>query len=294
MTTVAKRPRAAWRDGQNISRQAFRFLRRPFEAGVDLLRASLRECEKRLEAGGHVNLFSEVENLPWMEVEALLETGWRRAVEQVMQSSMRRELDNLGIPLTSEKVVEEVAAVVTDTFVEQQALSKAVAMTATTKAAVNEVLEQGLRGNLSIPGVTRNLVDIVGLTPNQTGKLLRLRQRAELERGLTGVRLDRFVNTQRKKMLRTRAEAIARTETIAARNRGQLNAWNLAAGEGSLESGLLKEWITSDPCIICELIADEGPVPMDALFFSPETGETFESPPAHVSCRCSMGLVRPQ
>jgi SPP1 gp7 family putative phage head morphogenesis protein len=88
-----------------------------------------------------------------------------------------------------------------------------------------------------------------------------------------------------------RAETIARTETIAASNRGQQEAWDQAVEEGLLTGNETQEWITTPDdrtCPICE--------PLDGVNVA--LGEQFDTelgkvdgPPAHPRCRCALALT---
>jgi hypothetical protein len=91
----------------------------------------------------------------------------------------------------------------------------------------------------------------------------------------------------------TRADLIARTESMIAANEGQAEAWDHATDAGVLTGDEQKIWIVADDqalCPICEGLADQT-VALDDNFESPDTGEEFDQPPAHPRCRCTTGLV---
>jgi len=77
-----------------------------------------------------------------------------------------------------------------------------------------------------------------------------------------------------------RAMMIARTETIMASNTGSLNAYKAS---GVVDG---KFWTTAEDDKVseeCEANADEGVIPLDAVFSSGD-----EAPPVHPNCRCSI------
>jgi len=89
----------------------------------------------------------------------------------------------------------------------------------------------------------------------------------------------------------SRAETIARTETMKASNAGQQLAWDQAAEEGLLTGDESMEWIVTPDdrlCPICEPL-DGQTVPLGGMF--DVDGEDVEGPPAHPNCRCTVGLT---
>ncbi|MBF6560547.1 MAG: hypothetical protein IVW56_09670 [Candidatus Binataceae bacterium] len=79
---------------------------------------------------------------------------------------------------------------------------------------------------------------------------------------------------------KARAATIARTEIIAANNRGNLDGYK-ASG---VATG--KEWLTAGDALVEELCQDNedaGPIGLDADFPSGD-----DCPPAHPNCRCAL------
>lgn len=88
----------------------------------------------------------------------------------------------------------------------------------------------------------------------------------------------------------TRAETIARTETMRASNQGQLEAWDQATEKGLLTGSESLEWITTPDdrlCPICEPL-DGQTAPRGGTF--EVDGDRITAPPAHPRCRCTVGL----
>jgi SPP1 gp7 family putative phage head morphogenesis protein len=83
-----------------------------------------------------------------------------------------------------------------------------------------------------------------------------------------------------------RAQTIARTETIAANNQGNLAAYKDAAAQGI---ALMKEWLTAGDDLVseeCQANEDQGPIPLDDDF---DSGD--DAPPLHPNCRCAVAPV---
>jgi SPP1 gp7 family putative phage head morphogenesis protein len=89
----------------------------------------------------------------------------------------------------------------------------------------------------------------------------------------------------------SRAETIARTETMAASNGGQRAAWAQAVDDGLLNGDEEEEWITTPDdrtCPVCQPMDGERK-PLGGKFNV--DGEQIDGPPAHPRCRCTTGLV---
>lgn len=91
----------------------------------------------------------------------------------------------------------------------------------------------------------------------------------------------------------SRAETIARTETMRASNEGQNAAWEQAQDAGLLTGDEVRVWITTPDdrlCPICEPLDGERAAFGDTFEVD---GDDLEGPPAHPNCRCVLGLVIP-
>src|SRR5207244_4083170 len=103
-------------------------------------------------------------------------------------------------------------------------------------------------------------------------------------------RIDKLVDNYADRLLRERAETVARTLTIDASAEGQNALWRQAVDEGLLDpQAWLIEFIASEDertCPIC-LELDGQRRPLDGTY------PGGQGPPAvHSRCRCSEGLVR--
>ena len=97
-----------------------------------------------------------------------------------------------------------------------------------------------------------------------------------------------------------RAETIARTEIIRARNVGQMQAWNVTQQQGLLDQRYTKRrWVsavrsprTCKICISLDLTSKKKPIPMNGSYtITKPKNLTIKMPPAHPQCRCSQALV---
>jgi len=89
----------------------------------------------------------------------------------------------------------------------------------------------------------------------------------------------------------TRADVIARTESMRAANEGQQQLWAQAEEAGLLTGNEKQEWIVTPDdklCPICEPLDGEQ-VGLDESF--DVDGEEIDGPPAHPNCRCVVALA---
>jgi hypothetical protein len=98
------------------------------------------------------------------------------------------------------------------------------------------------------------------------------------KRGIPG--LARDIKSEFAHMTRYRSEMIARTETCDALEQSFMDRAETMGVDG-------KEWVTFDPCEICEANEAEGIVPLDHVFSSGHV-----RPPAHPHCRCALAPAR--
>lgn len=144
---------------------------------------------------------------------------------------------------------------------------------------------------------------VIGLTERQAKAVWNYRdelQNDEIERDT--VTEDRMVERYRDELLLSRAETIARTETIAASNEGQQELWRQARETGVLTGTERRIWIVTPDDRLCEACLSMGNAHGDVERsvgldeeFDDEGGE-FDPvlvPPLHPNCRCAVGLVDP-
>ena len=111
---------------------------------------------------------------------------------------------------------------------------------------------------------------------------------------------NKNTNRYRRKLLKARANRIARTETQFAYSRGLDESWNSAKSEGLIPEDTLQEWIevpgSERTCKICRQLGNPNgdgtgqKVPIGQPFISEFIGPVF-APPAHPHCLPGDALV---
>lgn len=156
------------------------------------------------------------------------------------------------------------------------------------RESVRQVITRVTSGEIAISTAARRLRDVVGLTARMEMSLHRYVADARA-RGVSAARAEVLGDRYRAKLLKTRAETIARTESVKALNLGRVEAWKQARDQGLLSREAQKKWtVTWDDrlCPVCAPMAGET-VPLDGVFDGGVDG-----PPRHPRCRCALTLIR--
>lgn len=189
-------------------------------------------------------------------------------------------------------------------------------VSADTQKAIRRLITRGFQEGIPVREIARDLQRVIGLTESQAASIVKYRaglaaqaervvggdlqdaskkrtrgQRIPARRGLTSERIDQLVDRYRTRLLRQRAETIARTETMAASNRGQQELWRQGVREGTLDANRTQRKFIVTPddrlCPVCAPMAGQ----LRGLNepFSSANGPRLV-PPIHHRCRCAVGL----
>lgn len=174
---------------------------------------------------------------------------------------------------------------------EQTAARFVTGVTDETRKAIRAVIAQSFRDQVSTRDTAKRIRALIGLTERQTKAVL-TRQAALTAKGLGADRIQFAVRQYAEKLLRQRADMIARTEIASASTAGQIAAWKEARNAGLIGSDMRKVWLVTPDDRLCPVCAPlEGETaPIDGLFHT-DNGPV-DGPPAHVSCRCALGIKR--
>jgi len=151
-----------------------------------------------------------------------------------------------------------------------------------TRANIRNLIARSIRDGIAPRDAAKMIQGMVGLTQRQGQATMNYRETL-VKQGLTSKRIEILTQRYADKQLRSRAEMIARTETMRALNDGQKSAWVQAQREGLLGPDARKEWMTVDQaCSLC------GPMNGRTVLLKDSFG--MPDPPAHPRCRCSLGI----
>jgi len=203
--------------------------------------------------------------------------------EQVLRKAEIRGAFNLRNPFTEDYVRRSSARLVQG-------------ITTEARETIRDTIEAGFVHGVPVRTTARELRETLGLDA-RLARAVQRQIRTMTDAGSPDDVVEKQAQAYANRLIAYRAEMIARTETMAASNQGVLDSWRQASREGLLPGGMLKRWIHADgsarTCPICEGLGASDPIGVDDSFVSDVTGESYERPPAHPHCRCTIGLVRP-
>lgn len=173
------------------------------------------------------------------------------------------------------------------------------------RLAIRRIIGEAFTGPTTVDETARKLRKVVGLHSRWANAVLRFDDdtfRRLLREGFTTdaarARADVLTKRYRDRLIRRRAEMIARTELMAASNFGRFSSWEAADKVGLLDGATRKRWVTAPlgssygpPCDECKAMAafsKDNPVPWNGAF-----PNGLSMPPAHPHCRCTSVLVPP-
>jgi len=128
-----------------------------------------------------------------------------------------------------------------------------------------------------------------GLTPRYATAVYRRAEKiAAATPGISAANLQKRVESYGRRLRRSRARTIARTEIMRASNQGRLQGMWQAADRGLVNpQEARKQWVTSrfDVCPIC--------VPLSGVTVGlrDSFGPPGQAPPAHPNCRCTIRML---
>jgi len=160
-----------------------------------------------------------------------------------------------------------------------------------TRQALRTIIARGVADGVAPRPLAKIIRQSVGINQRQAAALMNARK-AWTAAGLTGEALEAATVKYADKLVRARAIAIARTESIEAANAGQMAAWKEAVTEGLLQPArTFRVWSMgdADTCPIC-MDLDGQEVPLEGGMFITLDGEQLAGPPAHPNCECSQHL----
>ena len=171
-------------------------------------------------------------------------------------------------------------------YARQRSLNLAKYLTAQTRSDLQTIIGDSFVQGITPDRVINEIKQLIGLPPVWANAVSKYRQNLT-DAGHPAGRVQSMTDTYRNKLLRSRAETIARTEIQEASMWGKHNAWKQAEADGWLPPGLNRIWITAPDEVRCPSCARLSlqVAPVNGYFIDPETNERVERPPRHPNCR---------
>jgi hypothetical protein len=183
---------------------------------------------------------------------------------------------------------------------ERSAAQLVTQVTDETRQAIRSVVQKAFSEQLTPRDTAKLIRPLIGLTERQALAVINLRYDL-IKQGVPGERIYAAVEKYAAKLLKQRAELIARTEIIRASTEGQRELWRQAKAQGLISREMQIVWITTPDDRLCPTCAamDGQTVGIESGSFAVETRTSRRSrryavsgPPAHPRCRCTVGLKR--
>lgn len=201
-------------------------------------------------------------------------------VQEVGEKTVQRLNFDMRFDLLNPKCVE---------YIRSETGKKIVEITEETRQAVRDIVRRAFEEGGHPYEQAEKIQKVVGLTSRQANAVLNYRQRL-LDEGKSKATVDKLSKEYADRLLKDRAENIARTETINAANAGYYMSLVEAEDNGLLDTAETEmEWVcTHDDRLCDECLAMDGK--------RAQVGGQFEGgishPCLHPRCRCTIRLVR--
>lgn len=162
-----------------------------------------------------------------------------------------------------------------------------------TRKAIRNEIDIALKEGLGADRTARNIIDSIGLTNRQARAANNFRKKL-LENGVSLDKAEAEVKKYTTRMLKYRAENIARTELMKSANSGHMEMVRQGIDQDIIPRNVMKIWIVTPDDRLCDYcMAVEGQtVPINEPFQTPLGPVDIAW--LHCSCRCVMGLVFPK
>jgi len=264
-------------------------------------RRAIIEATEKVRAGINVRALSEAIDTGRGLDAISFEPGvahLKRVLPALYRDLLEQSADAYGDWLKIEKASRRFGAArrldVTDPYVTEWIRRRSGAMIqdwgTSNREALRAILETGMRQNMSTSQLARWIRNSgIGLDERWAIAAQRYRERL-LREGMDPARVEALSRRYAERLLRLRAERIAKTESVMAATQGQLAYLRQLIASGQLSPEAELEWVTDfdeRTCPLCSALDGERK----------RVGELFEGgvdgPPRHPSCRCALKLVAP-
>jgi hypothetical protein len=151
-----------------------------------------------------------------------------------------------------------------------------------TAQGIADIIANGLRDQKGIPGIAKDLREMIGLNPQRIQAVNKYRDELEKSGKYTKEQIDKLVSKFAEKQHRERAELIANNEMRRAMSEGEKQVMQSRGAQ-------YKTWQTHADSKVsdgCEANQAQGPIPIDEPFQS-----GHDTPPRFPGCRCTVSFL---
>lgn len=233
-----------------------------------------------------------VDDIDWISIDGPQAEGIRATFPIMLREVMESTADTaVGILERNPKLrivgaFDVTNPLVTD-WIRQHSAELVIQISEESKQAIRDLVARAYAEGIPAQSLARMIRSSIGLTSRQARAVSNLRARMIAD-GKKADQIEKVTERYAARLLRRRAEMIARTELIKAETQGQLALWKQQIDAGMLPGDVRKEWIVTEDDRLCPECQDMdgATVAVDSDFVGAEEG-----PPLHPNCRCSLRLV---
>lgn len=239
--------------------------------------ASIRKIMAAIASG---NLGEIAQSIPWEKLNGF-SAKLRGDMRDLFEQQAKAEAESIGVsfdvfnPRSVEYAAEFTGRLIT-------------VISDETRRGIRSIVQASFESGEGTRWIADNIVESIGLNERQAISLEKYRSRLAAD-NIKPERIEKLSDRYRQRLLKERAETIARTETIDAAAAGQQNAWTQAVEDRSLSIDKWQvKWSTAatEYCPRCK--ARDG--------WRREINGAYQDgvsrPPLHPRCRCVEVLVR--
>ena len=160
--------------------------------------------------------------------------------------------------------------------------------------AIQAIMVRSFQGEFTVAQQAQFIRDLIGLDERRATALDNFRREAFT---VDPAKAERKVNQYRQRLLKDRADTIARTESIRGSAQGQQELWTQMLEQGVLDDTARRRWAVTPDSRLCPICSPMPSNPRNTVRldepFETGDGRLVMIPPAHPRCRCSPVLVFP-
>lgn len=178
-------------------------------------------------------------------------------------------------------------------WAKKQSAQLVTAVTDSTRRNIQFIIGDGFTRNLTVKEISKNLSEFIGLNERQAfsyQKFINNLDEQVRAGKITTAQMRKMSERQYKKMIKYRAQMIARQEIIMAENNGRYLGFTQAVENGWADPKSMKRWSASTDERTCEIC---GPMNGKSVQWDKPYPNGVFNPPAHIMCRCTISLLEP-
>jgi len=246
-------------------------------------RKSLQELLDQIEGG----YYSSVATIPTSLMSLQIDTSKLNAIARKAMGSAARITDekiglNIGFNVQNPTIIEAARNISVDLSTN---------LSQTSQKILDKVIGDAMEGIVTRREAVKIIESRVGLLPAHSDAVDRYYDTL-IQSGATKANAKKLADKYADRLLRYRANTIARTEIARATGIGQAEFWRQAVADGSLPPDAKRVWTTSYDERVCEICGPMNNVEV-GIFEQWLTPNGFVDYPSaiHPNCRCSQGIA---